>query len=99
MKKLTKNEQIKSFLYLHAKIGDKTEAENVIKTLEEFRNDWENLRNRWFERTFPLVYITYGQACMELNDYDKAISILNEGADKLEHSDFKYFFQREGLLV
>ena len=29
---------------------------------------------------------------MELNDYDKAISILNEGADKLEHSDFKYFF-------
>lgn len=98
MKKLTKNEQIKSFLYLHAKIGDKTEAENVIKTLEEFRNDWENLRNRWFERTFPLVYITYGQACMELNDYDKAISILNEGADKLEHSDFKYFFREKVCL-
>lgn len=43
MKALTQNEQIKSFLYLHAKIRDKKEAEYVINTLEEFRNDWENL--------------------------------------------------------
>ncbi|WP_315359671.1 DUF2971 domain-containing protein [Prevotella nigrescens] len=92
MKAFTKNELIKSFLYLHFEIKNKKEAQDVINTLEEFRNDWENLRNPWFERTFPLVYITYGHACMVLEDYEKAISILNEGAQKLEHSDFKYFF-------
>ena len=92
MKAFTKNELIKSFLYLHFEIKNKKEAQDVINTLEEFRNDWENLRNPWFERTFPLVYIAYGHACMVLEDYEKAISILNEGAQKLEHSDFKYFF-------
>ena len=62
MKAFTKNELIKSFLYLHFDIKNKKEAQDVINTLEEFRNDWENLRNPWFERTFPLVYIAYGHA-------------------------------------
>ncbi len=92
MKAFTQNEQIKSFLYLHSEIKNKEEAKDVINTLEGFRNDWENLRVPKFEKTFPLVYITYGHACMVLEDYDKAISILNEGVQKLEHSDFKYFF-------
>ncbi len=92
MKPYSTNEQIKSFLYLHNDIKNKGEANEIIETLESFRADWQNLRNPWFERTFPIVFITYGHACMVLNNYDKAIEILNEGAQELEHSDFKYFF-------
>lgn len=64
MIEFTKNEQLKSFLYLHTEFRNQKEANDVIGTLEAFRNDWGNLRNPWFKRTFPLVYITYGRAWM-----------------------------------
>ena len=98
MKPYSTNEQIKSFLYLHNDIKNKNEANEIITTLESFRADWQNLRNPWFERTFPIVFITYGHACMVLNDYDKAIQILDEGTHELEHPDFKYFFGEKVYL-
>lgn len=98
MKEYSKNEQIKSYLYLHNDIKSEKEAIDIINTLEEFRADWEKLRSPWFERTFPIVFITYGHACIALNNYDKAIEILEEGAQKLEHDDFKYFFGEKVCL-
>lgn len=98
MIEFTKNEQLKSFLYLHTEFRNQKEANDVIGTLEAFRNDWGNLRNQWFERTFPLVYITYGRAWMFLQNYDKAIEILNEGKTELEHKDFEYFFKEKAIL-
>lgn len=95
---LSKNEQIKSFLYLHSNIDDEDEAKEIINTLEGLRSDWDNLRNPLFERVFPLVFTTYGYACIILHNYDKAIDILNEGAKELEHKDFQYFFGEKVIL-
>lgn len=98
MKDYSRNELITSFLYLHNDIKSKDEATDVITTLDEFRPDWQNLRNPYFERVYPTIFIVYGSACMRLGEYNKAIDILNEGAKELEQKDFKYFFMEKTHL-
>lgn len=98
MKTFIKNEQIQAFLTFHQSIRNAAEAREVISSLEEFRPDWQNLRNPYFERVFPAVYITYATALMFLRNYKRAIKIIEEGLKELEHKDFRYFFGEKKAL-
>lgn len=98
MKPFTKNEQIQAFISLHQKIREADEAREVINTLEEFRSDWHNLRNAFFERVYPAVYWTYAEAYIYLRDYECAVGILEEGLKELEHQDFRYYFGEKSYL-
>lgn len=98
MKPFIKNEQIQAFISFHQNICNTEEAKEVIKTLEEFRPDWQNLRNLRFERVFPSVYWTYANACMFLHNYHGAVSILEEGFKELEDKEFKYYFGEKSYM-
>lgn len=98
MKPFSQNETIKAFLYLHSTIKTTEEAQEVINALEEWRPNWQNLRNMYFERVFPQVFISYALACLSLKDYDGATKILEEGIMELSHRDFKYYFGEKATI-